>query len=565
MTKKVPAKKVPAKKVPAKKVPAKKVLAKKVPAKKVLAKKVLAKKVLAKKVPATDYSATQQLTPGAISSYLFGIDPDRDEQAPQICAETLLTLSANNYSPCPVAEFRSPKRQRFALRSLATGTNFLGGRTKGHAGDDKMTPHELGALLAGGRDIRGSVQMDLAQRMLQGLIDPETQERRQSGVWLLRPFHESLLWYDARKESPNRPDYSVRKVHMRGSGITLARLLVDPVDPHAAELGRAAVGAIKEALLSPSPMAEISNLLESAVLDQPYNKPPPPQDDERESWVRGESPELLELSQQLCRHAEGVMLQGGASPAARLWQLRSILSLDLAMHIVRTAWSATNTPEEERYLLLAFGGAPRALDPVRQRSEESYRRIRIRLGESIVRTLARRMAQLAGETKNWSEQFQKGHKLGNMKDENSAAKQLSLLKNDATADDYLRIARSAVEVADYGRGAGDGFRVLAESAGLLMGTGAYRFFTASTDLLAALVGALSADMPMSSREFFDAIRREWGFVVHQPATAGTLLMTQVDGPLLQRNARSAERTLQAAGLALSLSDRTTVVGERAER
>jgi len=152
-----------------------------------------------------------------------------------------------------------------------------------------------------------------------------------------------------------------------------------------------------------------------------------------------------------------------------------------------------------------------------------------------------------------------------MSDPTSVAKQLSKLPKAAPFEDYLRIARSAVEVANYSRGAEDGFRVLVESVGALVGTGAYRYFTATPDLLAAAVGALSAQMPMSSRDFFMALRDEWGFVINQETAAETTLATQIDGAGLERNAREAERVMGEAGLALSLSDRTTLVGERAAR
>ena len=39
--------------------------------------------------------------------------------------EMLLTLDANEFSPVDAQELRSPKRRRFALRSLALGHNFL--------------------------------------------------------------------------------------------------------------------------------------------------------------------------------------------------------------------------------------------------------------------------------------------------------------------------------------------------------------------------------------------------------------------------------------------------------
>jgi len=319
----------------------------------------------------------QRLTPGAIAEELFCLDPDRDERAPQLCAETLLTLVQNGYRAPEGGTLTTPKRQRFAVRSLALGENFLGGRDDGRAGDDETTPAEYGASLAAGREVRGSAHLSLAHQTLQGLVDPDTQRASQPGAWLLRPFHESLLWYDARKPSPNSPQYSVRKVYMRGSGITLARMLADPADATAAALGRSAVDAIRSALTAQSPLADISTRLESVLpADAAYTRPPVLEDDEAAAWQRGADPRLAQLAGQLCRHAEGVMRQAGASPPSRLWQLRSILAVDLALHVVRTAWVATGAPATEQYLLLSFGGGPRAQNPVRQRSEDSYRRAR---------------------------------------------------------------------------------------------------------------------------------------------------------------------------------------------
>jgi hypothetical protein len=509
-----------------------------------------------------------RLTPGAIAEELFCLDPDRDERAPQLCAETLLTLAQNGYRAPEGGELISPKRQLFALRSLALGENFLGGRETGRAGDDETTPAEYGASLASGIDVRSSTYLSLAQQALQGLVDPETQRGSQPGAWLLRPFHESLLWYDARKAGTKSSEYTVRKVNMRGSGITLARLLADPADPAAARLGHVTVNAIREALTANSPLAAISTRLESALPDDaPYTRPPELVDDEQTAWNRGTDPRLAELATQLCRHAEGVMLQGGASGPARLWQLRSIFALDLAVHAVRTAWQATAAAETEQYLLLSFGNGPRPQDPVRQRSEESYRRARIRLTDATVRTLARRMRELADESipVDWPTEFLFRRSSQSDDIPASITNQLQNLDRHATADDYLRVARATIETADYGRGAEDGFRVLLESVGVLAGTGAYRYLTAGPDMLAALVGALSAQMPMPSRDFFASVRREWGFVINQESAVGTALAEQLDGAGLERNARRAEKLMSDAGLALGLSDRTTMVGERATR
>ncbi len=509
-----------------------------------------------------------RLTPGAIAEELFCLDPDRDERAPQLCAETLLTLAQNGYRAPENEQLTSPKRQRFALRSLALGENFLGGRDSGRAGDDETTPAEYGASLASGQDVRSSTYLALAHQALQGLVDPDTQRGSQPGAWLLRPFHESLLWYDARKIGTKSSEYTVRKVYMRGSGITLARLLADPANPVAADLGRAAVRAMRKALTAESPLAAISTRLEGALpAGAPYTQPPPLEGDELAAWNKGTDPRLAQLAMQLCRDANGVMLQGGASAPARLWQLRSILALDLGVHLARTAWQVTGAPESERYLLLSFGGGPRPQDAVRQRSEESYRRARIRLADATVKTLARRMQELAraDEPVEWATEFL--FRRASQSDDTPASitKQLQNLDRRATADDYLRVARATIETADYGRGAEDGFRVLLESVGALVGVGSYRYLTAGPDLLAALVGALSAEMPMSSREFFAAVRREWGFVINQEAAVGTVLAEQLDGAGLERNARRAEKLMSDAGLALGLSDRTTMVGERAKR
>ncbi|MFI7618276.1 hypothetical protein ACIBP6_44365 [Nonomuraea terrae] len=507
----------------------------------------------------------RRLAPGQIAKALFGLDPDRDERASQLCAETLLTLVQNDYkTPSNTDDLRSPKRQRFALRSLALGVNFLAGRDTGRAGDDSTTPQLYGKRLANGDDLRSSANLKLAQAALQGLIDPDTQ-RGQPGAWLLRPFHESLLWYDARRSSASKPEWSVRKVYMRGSGITLARLLMDPKDADAAVKGRAAVQEMKRVLTGPSPLADISERLEAALpTGESYTRSPDTEGDEKESWEQGRSPVLQPFASSLCRHAEGVMLQGGASGPARLWQLRTILALDLAIHALRVVWATTGTPHEDRYVLLSFGGAARAQDRVRQRSEESYRRARIRLSEATVLTLAQTMQRLSVEgVTNWAAEFEPRSGLGGGEPD-SIASQLRELPSKSSMDDYLRLARSAVEIANYGRSE-EAFRVLLESIGLLAGWGGYRYLTASPDLLGALVGALSSKMPMSSSDFFSAVRQEWGFVINQQSAAETSLAGQVDGADLERNARRAEQLMSGAGLALGLSDRTTVVGERAAR
>lgn len=494
-----------------------------------------------------------RLAPGAVATHLLCLYPDRDERAPQLCAEMLLTLVANGYAaPSMATEFTSPKRQQFATRSLALGVNFLAGHDQSQYGDD----------LASAGSVGGSANLSLAQEALQGLVDPSTQ-KVQRGAWLLRPFHESLLWYDARRTNGM---WTVRKVHMRGTGITLARmLLAPPGDEAAKQQGASAVEAIRTALTAPSPLAEISERLQGVLpTGQAYNRAPATEDDELTAWERGADPKLHELAERFCRHAEGVMRQEGASGPARLWQLRSVIALDIATHIARSAWGKTAAPVDEQFLLLSFGGGPRATDPVRQRSEHFYRRSRLRISSAVVQTLAERMRALQREGADWASEFEQRSGLGSDA-EGSVACQLRALSPDATADDYERVARAAAEASDYDRGAGNSYRVLLESLGMLVGTGVYRYLTAGPDLLGALVGALSAQMPMSSREFFAAIRSEWGLVVNQEAASATALATMLDGAALERNARKAEKLMSDAGLAVGLSDRTTMVGERAGR
>jgi hypothetical protein len=495
-----------------------------------------------------------RLTPGEVARELFGIDPDRDERASQLCAETLLTLVQNGYAvPDDAENLRSPKRRQFALRSLALGENFLDAIDEGRVGGEDMSPQRYGELLAQGLDIRGSANLTLARDALKGLIDPATQQGQRGG-WLLRPFHESLLWYDARRQRAK--PWGVRQVYMRGSGITLARMLVAPPSKgEAQKLGPAAVRAVEHTLRESSPLAKIADRLESAMPDDGSVRL---EGVELEAWNRGSDPGLATLAERLCRHAEGVMCQGTISGPARLWQLRTILALDLAIHALRTAWEVAEVPQGDRFLLLSFGGPPRRDNRVRQRSEQAYQEARQRLRQATVVTLASLMRELAAEP-----DVQWGDELENRRGKQDAViTQLKKLTIESESSEFARVARLATEMADFGR-ASEGFRVLFETVGLLTGTGQWRFISGSPDLLAALVGALSARMPMTSADFFSAMREEWDLVVAH--TDGTSLSSQLDGAELERNARRAERLMSEAGLALGLSDRTVMVGERAKR
>lgn len=497
---------------------------------------------------------TRRLTPVAVAERLFAIPPDRDERASQLCSETLLTLAENDYAP-PAGDIRSPKRERFAVRSLALSQNFLEDRDSGRAGSDELTPQAYGALLAAGEEVRDSANLRLAKQALEGVVDPSTQAG-QRGTWLLFPFHESLLWYDARRQGGR--GWGVRKVYMRGSGITLARLLLEPPVPSAHEVGRAAVSMLQEALRQPSPLAAVADHLESALGEVEAAEV---QEDEKKAWAAGGDERLAPLAARVCRHAEGVLAQAAASGPARVWQLRTMLGLNLALHALQAAWVTTGAESGDRHLLLVFGGPPRAENRVRQRSEASYRTARILIREATIRSLGETMAEIdasGGPPEGWMGEFEIRR----------APKPEIRAVIDALsaggAPDFEHLAREAFQGANYDR-SGDGFRVLLESVGMLAGTGAYRYLTATPDLLGAMTGALSARMPMPSEEFWQAVFEEWGIVVGPDQVARTTLAGQLDGADLARNARRAEAVLSEAGLAVALSDRTTLVGERAMR
>jgi hypothetical protein len=503
-----------------------------------------------------DGEQRQRLSPGQVATRLFGLAPDRDERAPQLCQEALLTLALNNYDEAAGEELRKPpKRERFALRSLALGTNFLAGRAQGRAGDRDTTPQLYGERLAKGEDMRGSAELGLARQALEGLIDPDTR-KGQRGGWLLFPFHESLLWYDARRQGSNGR-WGVRRVWMRGSGITIARMLANPPSgTEDAELGLAAVRALRGVLQASSPLADIAEQLELPLAADDGSQRI--EDAEREAWRLGGAPQAAALASRLCRDTEGILRQGGASGPAKLWQLRIMLGLDVAMHALKTAWEATATPAGERFLLLSFAGPPRAENRLRQRSEASLASARIRLREAILAQLARDIHRLRSEgVSGWQEEF--------LTRRGQLRAQIEELDRGRLGEDAIeRIAREIIDEADYERPVG-GFTNLIQTAGLIAGTGQYRYLTATPELFSALVGTLSAHMPMSSDEFFDAIFEQWGLVIGQSTAARTALSREIDGALLERNARRAEQQLADSGLALALSDRTTLVGERARR
>ena len=237
------------------------------------------------------------------------------------------------------------------------------------------------------------------------------------------------------------------------------------------------------------------------------------------------------------------------------------------MHVARTAWQVTSTPEAERYLLLSFGGSPRAQDPVRQRSEESYRRARIRLSDATVRTLARRMQELAegSDRVAWPSEFLFRRGSQSDADEASISSQLKRLAPTATprttCGSRARPSKPpTTAVAPRTASASCSNQSVRSSAPAATGTS-----PPDRTCLPRSWARCPAQMPMPSRDFFAAVRREWGLVINQESAADTSLATQLDGAGLERNARRAEKLMSDAGLALGLSDRTTMVGERVGR
>jgi serine/threonine protein kinase len=496
----------------------------------------------------------RKLTPASVSLALFAVSPDRDEKASQLAAETFLTLQANGYA-APDGDLASPKRRNGAVRSLAIGENFLEGFEQEVGAN--FTVAALGERLARGQDFLGSDGLGLAQEALGALVDERTRQGS-AGATLLLPFHESLLWYDARKSGATIP-WSVRKVNMRGTGVTLARVLLDPPayigEPDRSAAG-AAVDGIKGALQAPSPFAELAKRLNSAVppaLEQRDTEP-----DERDSWAAADNPLLEPLARSIIRHCANIAAQRHAAPSTQLLQIRAVLALDVIAHALRTSWRAVDTPEDQRFLLLAYTPEPRRMNRVRIASEGSYQLARQKITQAMIATLARRASELAAEHSNldWDAQFEPRSKL---------AEVVEALPHAVTDDEYLRLGRLAFESASgggYNRPV-DAFRVLLESVELLLGTGQYRFLQAGPEVLGAMVGAVGGT-PMPSDVFLSRVAEEWGFVIGEAEMIETTLVQTLDGSQLSRNSRHCEQLLVNAGLAIALSDQTCMVGQRTE-
>jgi hypothetical protein len=496
------------------------------------------------------------LAPASVSRKLFVVAPDRDERASHLTMETLLTLWANGYKAPPSAEKLAPhKRRNGAIRSLAVRENFLEGLTQPVTAD--MTVEEMGSLLAHGSDFGGSDGLNLVQEALQALVDGRSRQGS-AGALLMQPFHESLLWYDARK-SGSSVRWMTRKVNMRGTGVTLARLLLDPpahVGDEVRGLAVTAVAGIRSALQAPSPYGDLAERLSAAVPDEAEEGKVEP--DEIDAWNSGDNAQLAPLAERVIRHAYAITTQTHVGSALKLLQLRNILALDLAHYALTRSWEATSTPPGQRFLLASYTPEERRHNRVRIFSETSYRSARQKVSRAIISQLASAMQEIAEthpKAADWSDYFEPRSKLDSV---------ATALAHADREFDFGREAERAYELASgggYGRPS-DAFRVLIESVDLLVGTGQYRYLRIGPELLASMVGALAPALPVAADRFLALVFDEWNIVIGEAEAVGTDLGEQVEGAELRRNSRFLEELMVNAGLALALSDQTCIVGQR---
>jgi serine/threonine protein kinase len=489
----------------------------------------------------------RRLTPVEVSRSLFGLAPDRDERASQLAMETFLTLWANRYEQ-PDGDPASPKRRNAALRSLVLEENFLEGF--GEDSKEGRRAEKACEMLSSGKDFAGSDGLGLARRAVKALIDDRTLQGS-SGATLLAPFHESMLWYDARRSGAKRP-WSVRKVNMRGTGVTLGAMLLDGGPSNGGQ--RPAVDGIRKALQSPSPLEGLASRLHDAVPDalDRFSLEP----DEMTAWNAAGSAVLGSLAERINRHCANITAQEEVSPSVKLLQVRLILALDLAHHTLVRSWEAIDAPPASRFLLLSLSTEERKENEVRIASESAYQNARQQITQAIIGQLASRAREIAEaeEDVDWDFQFEKRAKLDEI------ASHFGKASGEAEFRELAGLVFEESRGSGYGRPV-DAFRVLLESVGLLHGAGQYRYLRAGPEMLAALIGAVGGT-PMPTGDFLDAIWREWSFVVGDREMTHTFLVDSLDGSVLARNSRILESLLASSGLAVALSDQTCMVGRR---
>jgi hypothetical protein len=487
------------------------------------------------------------VAPREVAEKLFGFRLDRDTRSPQLAMEAFLTLAANGYADRDEASLRTPKRGNLSLRSLAIGANFHFGSQATTASGQQLA--DIGDTLSRRLDLPGFTNLDLAAESLAAVIDRETTRQADRGRWLLYPFHEALLWYDARPQRATG-GWSVRQVVMRGTGITVASMLSDSSLPQSA----AVLEGLKQALTAPSRFALLHDVLPDAE-EQHADA----EQNEKRDWTVGRGEQVRPISEALVRHCAAICSQQRLSPAARLWQLRAMFALDIAIGALRIAWERSETPERQRYLLLVCRPlGERRHDFVRQHSEESWNGARRRLAEATVRTLSD-LFETQPENVEWESAI-------GIRGEAQADRMkpvLDILKNDPSGAAYTRAAELAFEAMDYSRAA-DGVRVLLESLELVAGPPAYRYLRPRPPLIAALVGALWDEMPMPLPDFTRRVYEEWSLLISEQEASGTAAADFIEGADLVVNERGLEALLTDAGLALALSDQTCLVGHQRE-
>jgi len=457
--------------------------------------------------------------------------------------EMLLTLHCNDYAP-PASVPNSPRRESLLLRSLALGENLI---------EADSTHYELGRRLGAGQDFSGSDNIGLVQRSLKTLVDPDTLSSS-VGARLMLPVHGSLLWYDVRTRGGA---WKAQFVLMRGTGITLARFLLDPPESmrDLAVEAEEARTAIKHALLAESPFGSVADALSSKAETEPMKK------EEMAAWNAAENPALEPLGRRLIRHSRAVMTDHDRPEQVRLLDLRRVVALDFAWYLLKTAWSKARTPAEHQYLALCHAPQERAQNRLRVISEASYQTAAQTLTRALLAELRRQMEEFfaaTGGSLDWNDFF-----LTRSSQDGSAVTKryyeaLIAELQSQQAPDFDYFAGRAFDAP------GDGFvrpigafRVMLESCGLLTGSGRWRYLRATPSLLSALVAARPQKGPQPADEFLHWLRDEWSLVVGEEEARSPRL--RGEGSALQRNAEHFERDLVSCGLATALSDQTCMV------
>lgn len=350
---------------------------------------------------------TLRLTPSAVGKSLFGFSPDRDERAAHIVMETFLTMWANDFKRPETATVYGPKRRNGIVRSLALHDNFFDGMQDELPTGMRLT--ELGDRLSSGEDFLGSEGLALAQSAMQSLVDRSTVQGS-NGATLMLPFHESLLWFDARRSGKSTP-WSVRKVNMRGTGVSIARMLLDPGAPSSDATktdAAVALAGIRDALRSPSPLGVLADRLRAVVSAEEERKPL--EADEVLLWDVAGTKDLSRLGERVARHVSKIVGQPNVPAPTKLLQVRSVIALDILTHMLTCGWEKAGLPEESRFLVLSYSPEERRSNRVRIASEECFEQSRLQISRAIRVQIAETIETLQGtlSTKEaWALQFEK--------------------------------------------------------------------------------------------------------------------------------------------------------------